>query len=320
MDGDLVIAQLYKARTALVEAKTIQDTKQVLDIAAAAEIYARRQHLSQEAIDYAHNIKIEALGQLGRMLKETPKATGGEHGGKARIDGSRAEPSNPTPTLADIGLDKKTSSIAQKLAALPLEQFEQVKTGHASISQAIREVTHAQRPEREPPTGKYRVFYADPPWLYGNSGLQQYGHASHHYPTMTITELCALPVKDIAQDNAVLFLWVTSPLLAECFAVIDAWGFVYKTSFVWDKVKHNFGHYNSVRHELLLICTRGTCLPDVPTLIDSVQTIERSFKHSEKPEEFRAIIDTLYPNGPRIELFARSKHPGWHVWGNEIAA
>jgi len=200
-NNDGVIQRLQAASTALAEAKTIQDTKKVLDVATAAEIYAKRQQLSQDSIDYAHDIKIEALAQLGRMLKDTPKAKGGEHGGKARIDGTRSEPSNPTPTLADLGLDKKTSSIAQKLAALPAEQFEQVKAGTASIAQAIREVTHAQRPAIVAPTGTYRVIYADPPWSYGNSGLQEYGHASHHYPSMTIEELCALPIKDVPMNN-----------------------------------------------------------------------------------------------------------------------
>jgi N6-adenosine-specific RNA methylase IME4 len=317
-NSDLVIVQLDRARIALAEAKTIQDTKQIADIAAAAEIYARRQKLSQESIDYAHDIKIEALAQLGRMLKETPRNVGAVG---SLVTGSKREPlKDDTPTLADLGLDKKTSSLAQKLAALPAEQFEQVKAGAASITQAIREVTHAQRPPSPSPKGKYRVFYADPPWHYGNSGLQQYGHASHHFPPMSIAELCALPVKAMTQEDAVLFLWVTSPLLEECFEVINAWGFAYKTSFVWDKVKHNFGHYNSVRHELLLVCTRGSCTPDVPTLIDSVQTIERTAKHSEKPEEFRKIIDTLYPNGKRIELFARARAEGWDAWGNEAIA
>jgi N6-adenosine-specific RNA methylase IME4 len=105
--------------------------------------------------------------------------------------------------------------------------------------------------------------------------------------------------------------------LKESFQVIDAWGFEYKTSFVWDKVKHNMGHYNSVRHEFLLVCTKGSCTPDVQKLFDSVQTIERT-KHSEKPEEFRKIIDTIYPNGKRIELFSRKKVDGWESFGNEL--
>ena len=116
-----------------------------------------------------------------------------------------------------------------------------------------------------------------------------------------------------------LFLWVTSPFLKKCFEVIEAWGFEYKTNFVWYKVKHNFGYYNSVRHEHLFICTKGSCTPDNDKLINSVQTIERSKKHSEKPEKFREIIDTLYPNGKRIELFARNKAKGWDSWGNEIS-
>ena len=77
------------------------------------------------------------------------------------------------------------------------------------------------------------------------------------------------------------------------------------------------GHYNSVRHEMLLIATKGSCMPDIPKLYDSVQSIERT-GHSEKPEEFINIIDTIYPLGNRLELFARNKVEGWDVYGNEI--
>ena len=77
------------------------------------------------------------------------------------------------------------------------------------------------------------------------------------------------------------------------------------------------GHYNSVRHEFLLVCTRGSCLPDVPKLFDSVQSVERT-AHSEKPAEFREIISTLYPHGNRIELFARQTTEGWTTYGNAV--
>ena len=128
----------------------------------------------------------------------------------------------------------------------------------------------------------------------------------------------AIPAQEWAEDDAVLFLWATSPMLENAFQVIRAWGFKYKTSFVWDKVKHNFGHYNSVRHELLLVCTRGSCTPDTPKLFDSVQTVERTDRHSEKPEEFRRIIETLYTSGSKLELFARAEHAGWTVHGNQL--
>lgn len=169
------------------------------------------------------------------------------------------------------------------------------------------------------PSDKYRVIYADPPWKYNDSGLDDYGHAERHYNTMSIQELVELgpTAKGLSEADAVLWLWVTSPLLEDAFKIIKAWGFKYKTSFVWDKEKHNFGHYNSVRHELLLIATRGSCTPDVRKLFDSVQTIPRSDKHSEKPEEFREIIDTIYPHGKRIELFARKKADGWDIWGDK---
>jgi N6-adenosine-specific RNA methylase IME4 len=174
-----------------------------------------------------------------------------------------------------------------------------------------------KKEQPELPTDKYRVIYADPPWNYGNSGLDDYGHAERHYPTMSIQELCEMEISDILDDNAVLFLWVTSPLLEDSFKIIKAWDFKYKTSFVWDKVKHNFGYYNSVRHEFLLIATKGSCIPDIKKLHDSVVSIERT-KHSEKPEYFRNLIDELYPHGKRIELFARNKSENWDDWGNEL--
>lgn len=170
------------------------------------------------------------------------------------------------------------------------------------------------------PEGKYRVIYADPPWSYSDQLIDGYGAATHHYTTMAVEELAALSVKDLATENAVLFIWTTSPILDDAFEIIKAWGFDYKTSFVWDKVRHNYGHYNSVRHELLLLSTRGSCLPDVKTLHDSVIVLERTNEHSRKPEYFRQLIDELYtPNGlDRVELFARGSLPEhWIGWGHE---
>lgn len=200
--------------------------------------------------------------------------------------------------------------------------FQEIKAGQKTISEVARTLKKTRLLKSIPslPKGKFRVFYADPPWKYGdtrNVNGWESTAAEDHYPTMSIAELCALPIETITATDAVLFLWVTSPLLFECQPVIRAWGFEYRSSFVWDKVKHNMGHYNSVRHEFLLVCARGSCTPDVPKLFDSVQSIERSGRHSEKPEAFRTIIDTLYPSGPRIELFARSKRKGWNAYGNE---
>ena len=220
------------------------------------------------------------------------------------------------------GTNPKYINLADRLINEHPDLAAQVETGEKTMSQVQRELKKQELSEKTPPppTGKYRVVYADPPWSYNDkcdAGSVQSGGAEKHYPSMTISELCAIPVIDIIEDNAVLFLWTTSPLLEETFPLIKAWGFKYKASFVWDKVKHNMGHYNSVRHEFLLVCTRGSCTPDVKKLFDSVQSIERT-EHSRKPDEFRDIIDTLYTSGKKIELFRRGDAPaGWNVWGNQ---
>jgi site-specific DNA-methyltransferase (adenine-specific) len=176
-----------------------------------------------------------------------------------------------------------------------------------------------KRKQSDLPNKIYQVIYADPPWCYNDKcddGAIQSGGVDKHYPTMELLEICELPINKLCSDNAVLFIWTTSPLLEDSFAVIRAWGFIYKASFVWDKIKHNMGHYNSVRHEFLLIATRGSCTPDNLKLFDSVQSIERT-KHSTKPNEFYEIIETLY-TGDKIELFARNSRDGWDSWGNEV--
>lgn len=165
---------------------------------------------------------------------------------------------------------------------------------------------------------KYQIILADPPWSYNDKqNTKLLGGCVKHYQTMSIKELCELPIGDMCDKNAVLFLWVTSPLLEDSFKIVKAWGFKYKTSFIWDKVKHNMGHYNSVRHELLLIATKGSFTPQVKRLFDSVVSEERT-EHSKKPQVFRDIINTIYPIGNRVELFARQKTDGWDVFGNEV--
>lgn len=172
--------------------------------------------------------------------------------------------------------------------------------------------------------GMYRVIYADPPWEYGSSGGSASGAfrtAAETYPTLSMDALCKLPVKAHALPDSVLFLWSTSPMLLENPGprdVLESWGFTYKTSIVWDKVLGNFGHYVRVHHEILLIATRGSCLPDEPTpQPDSVQTIRREGEHSSKPEEFRKLITKLYTKGPYLELFARQPAEGWSTFGND---
>ena len=223
-------------------------------------------------------------------------------------------------------------------AAVVAQEYEASQRQEQHVRDNSKEARERRRAERKAeyekliretplPVSTYRVIYADPPWSYNNSGVineaDAYGRAERHYNTMPLSELLELPVDRLAYKDAVLFLWATSPLLPDALKVIEAWGFTYKTSFVWDKVGHNFGHYNSVRHELLLVATKGSCTPDTDELFDSVVTIEKSRVHSEKPEYFRELIDRLYTYGERIELFARKAAGSpngleWEAWGNEV--
>jgi N6-adenosine-specific RNA methylase IME4 len=235
----------------------------------------------------------------------------------------------------------KVKKIEEKAAP---EVKEKLATGELSINQAYQDIKKEEKKEElqkkkeeyidriETKSNnefkidiyntneKFRVIYADPAWSYNDKqDTPQLGGAAKHYDTMTISQLCELPVKEISNKDAVLFLWVTSPLLEDAFEVVKSWGFKYKSSFIWDKIKHNMGHYNSVRHEILLIATKGSCTPDNKTLYDSVQSIERNDNHSEKPIEFLNIIDDLYSYGNKLEMFCRKiKKQNWYGWGNEI--
>jgi N6-adenosine-specific RNA methylase IME4 len=168
------------------------------------------------------------------------------------------------------------------------------------------------------PAGKYGVIYADPPWRYDFAASNNRA-IENQYPTMTVEELAALPVSDAADENCVLYLWATNPKLREALAIIDAWGFTYKTNLVWVKDRVGMGYWARQRHELLLVATKGN--PSVPhesLRPDSVIEAPRS-QHSAKPAEAAEIIERCFPRVPKVELFCRTPRDGWAVFGNEVA-
>lgn len=279
-------------------------------------------------------VKAERLRRKGKeKYEQTRVFYGNQHTGLlSTIDNEPQDKHNTQKEIAaDLGWSTGKVAMGQKvMKEAPEEVKQQVRTGEISINQAYKEVKKAEIEQRraeireelvkhELNTGekKYRIIYADPPWKYGNDIPEYVTGPQDYYLLMGTSDICDMPVKDISESNAVLFLWSTSPHLPEAFEVVKAWGFEYKAAFIWDKVKHNMGYYNSVRHELLLVCTRGSCTPDVKKLFDSVVSIERT-EHSKKPEYFREIIETIYTHGNKIELFAREAPDGWDVFGNQI--
>lgn len=167
------------------------------------------------------------------------------------------------------------------------------------------------------PGEKFGVIYSDPPWKYDFCKVKAWA-VENHYETMTPEEIGALPVADLAAKDCVLFLWTTSPKLPQGLFVMNAWGFDYKTSFIWDKGGLGMGYWVRVNHEILLIGTRGK--PPVPVVPARPASILRSprRRHSQKPDEVYGIIEAMCPDVPRIELFARSTRPTWASWGDQL--
>lgn len=328
--SDPVLAKLEQACAALSQAKTIQAAKKIADMAAAAKVYARQQQLGQESIDFAHAVRIEALRRLGEILKAEPKNIGakGNPGGRGNRDVRSQGGTTQPPTLKEIGLTKKESSVAQTLAELPPAKFAQVRAGTATVHDVTREKRRAARVERIIETNAANapldgespvpVIYADPPWQYEHVKTDNRA-IENQYPTMSLDEICALPVSLVATPDAILFLWATSPKLAEAMRVIDAWSFTYRTCMVWVKDKIGMGYYARQQHELLLIASRGDLPVPLPENRPASIVLSPRRQHSEKPPEFYELIERMYPDFPRLELFARAPRDGWRVWGNQAA-
>jgi N6-adenosine-specific RNA methylase IME4 len=160
---------------------------------------------------------------------------------------------------------------------------------------------------------RFHTVYADPPWRYDNRATR--GAAGNHYDTMSLSEICDLPVRNIADDAALLWLWTTNGFLIDAFRVIESWGFEYRSNMVWVKPQMGLGNYVRVSHEFLLIANRGGLRPDGSGQRSWIQAPRT--KHSEKPHIFRDMIQRISP-GPRIELFARQARPDWTAFGNQI--
>jgi len=180
---------------------------------------------------------------------------------------------------------------------------------------------------------KYQIIYADPAWSYYNDSTAKQdcttvkGMRRPPYQVMSSNEIKMLPVKEISDDNAILFIWTTDYHLARCIEVITAWGFEYKTvGFVWAKKNKKgeqvcfMGAYTMKSGvELCLLATKGK---DAHKLVKkhNVRAYIESprLEHSKKPDEIRQRIVELVGDLPRVELFARQKTEGWDVWGNEV--
>lgn len=176
---------------------------------------------------------------------------------------------------------------------------------------------------------KFATILADPPWQFTNrtGKMAPEHHRLSRYPTMTLDDIKALPVGEVAEDTAHLYLWVPNALLAEGLAVMQAWGFTYKTNIIWYKIRKDGGpdrrgvgfYFRNVT-EIILFGVRGknprTLQPGrtQPNIISSQKR-----EHSRKPDEQYTVIEEC-SWGPFLELFGRGGRKGWTTWGNQAQA
>lgn len=272
-------------------------------------------------------------GVMALSYKEYFKRKAKENQGK-RIDilQNSAECLTPVDTRKELaklaGISHDTITKIEKIEKDGSPELkEHVKKGNITINKACQTLKQKQNYQEKKQInlqeclhGRYDVIYADPPWDYSHSGNR--GNAEVQYPTMSIQEICNMPVKDYTASNAVLFLWTTNPQLEAAFKVIKAWGFEYKTNFARIKKNQTGGFHNFGKHELLLIATKGTHItPENPqeTLRSSVIHDPEDFRveHSRKPDLYYNLIETEYPGRRYLELFARVQRTGWEVFSNE---
>lgn len=166
---------------------------------------------------------------------------------------------------------------------------------------------------------KYNTLYIDPPWPERGGGKIKRG-ADRHYKLMTIKKIQALPIENLTEDNAHLYLWTTNNYLQSALETIAIWGFNYKTIITWGKDKFGLGQYFRGQTEHCIFAVKG-CLPykviDGKRQQGTTLLLAPRTKHSEKPEEMRERIEKV-SYSPYLEMFARKTYPGWDSWGNEV--
>lgn len=184
---------------------------------------------------------------------------------------------------------------------------------------------------------KFATIVSDPPWEYKtpgqigktlehrpnrDSGLSRHGAGSvARYGSMTLDELCSMPVQDLAADNAHLYLWTTNTFIEQAYRVARAWGFDPKTVLTWVKMKSDgtpsmkMGYYYRGATEHCLFCVRGSLR--LSGAAESTAILTRRTSHSVKPDEFYSMVERQSP-GPRLDMFARRKRDGWSVFGNQV--
>jgi N6-adenosine-specific RNA methylase IME4 len=313
------LALLEAGKQALAQAKMVEDVKEIRDQAQAVQHYLKQRGMSTEAAQDAAEIKLWAERRLGEMLAKIKTSEGGNF-------------------VLPPGVVRINSSKWQRIESVPQEDFEryiaeargsgELPTTAGVLHLAKVKAKKKKRSNRTPlvdsctvddlsrlvVAGKtFGTIYADPPWKYDNQGTR--ASTDNHYDTMTVEEIAALPIVQLAAEECHLHLWTTSSFLEEAITLLKCWGFQRKQEFIWVKPQMGIGNYWRSSHETMLLGVKGG-LTFPPSNVKSWLSHGRT-KHSAKPPVVRKLIEQMSP-APRLELFGRQCVDGWTVWGNQI--
>jgi N6-adenosine-specific RNA methylase IME4 len=325
---DRILANISHADRLLAEAETVEEAISVADVADAARVYAKRAGMAVPLINKAVAIKLKAERKAGEILRGMEKAKPpGKKIGSATLPNS----------LVSLGITKTQSSRWQRAAIVSEEQFAEYietsnKEGKELTTSGLLKLANAASPKcgAKPARGdggiitdlgaliqsgeKFGTIYADPPWRYNNQGTRA-STGNHYAGDMSVDEICAMPIPDLCSDKCHLHLWTTNAFLFDCPRIFAAWGFEFKSSFVWVKPQMGIGNYWRNSHEVMLLAIKGGQTALSKREMSWVECGRG--KHSSKPSQVRESIERLSP-GPYLELFGRRKIDGWSVFGNQI--
>lgn len=255
-----------------------------------------------------------------------------EHGGNRRNmdqDANLHLDRDAAATLMNVSPRSVASVKAVEREAPDL--LPQIERGEITVNGAMREVKERKREaireqnrelvESTPPVtaqadARYQTIVLDPPWDWGDEGdVDQFGRARPTYNTMPFSDILALPVAELAEKDAHIYLWITNRSLPKGFELLEAWGFRYITALTWCKPHFGMGNYFRGSTEHVLFGVRGS-LPLLRKDAGTWFAAPRPGRHSAKPAEFYELVQTCSP-GPWLEMFARERRDGWASWGAE---